>query len=122
VERRGRLEDRELELEFRRNCDGQNSGNLSWPFEVVFADKKANLTGLQLADLVARPVGINYLRPAQANRAFQLLMKKFYCDGGREKVGNAYDGVGLLVYPSQKAKSPDEPIEAITPIGSPQST
>ena len=122
VERRGRLEDRELELEFRRNCDGQNSGNLSWPFEVVFADKKANLTGLQLADLVARPVGINYLRPAQANRAFQLLVKKFYCDGGREKVGNAYDGVGLLIYPSQKAKSPDEPIEAITPIGSPQST
>jgi len=75
-----------------------------------------------LADLVARPVDINYLRPAQANRAFQLLMKKFYCDGGREKVGNDYDGVGLLVYPSQKAKSPDEPIEAITPIGSPQST
>jgi hypothetical protein len=50
---------------------------------VVFADKKANLTGLQLADLVARPVGINYLRPAQANRAFQLLVKKFHCDGGR---------------------------------------
>lgn len=122
VERRGRLEDRELELEFRRVCDGHHSGKESWPFDVVFADKKANLTGLQLADLVARPVGVSYLRPAQANRAFQLLMKKFYCDGGREKVGKAYEGIGLLVYPPQKAKSLDEPTEAIMPIGNPQST
>jgi hypothetical protein len=122
VERRGRSEDRELELEFRRVCDGHNSGKRSLPFDVVFADKKTNLTGLQLADLVARPVGVNYLRPAQTNRAFELLMKKFYCDGGRENVGAAYEGIGLLLYPPQKAKSLDEPTEAITPTRNPQST
>ena len=122
VECRGRTEDRELELEFRRICDGNNSGNRSLPFDVVFADKKTNLTGLQLADLVARPVGVNYIRPAQLNNAFELLRKKFYCDGGRDKVGTDYEGVGLLVYPPQKAKSPDEPTEAVAPTRNPQST
>ena len=122
VECRGKKEDRELELEFRRICDGNNPGNRQLPFDVVFADKKTNLAGLQLADLVARPVGLNYIRPAQANQAFDMLKRKFYCDGGREHVGSGYENVGLMIYPPQKAKSPDEPTEAITPIRNPQST
>ena len=122
VECRGKKEDRELELEFRRICDGNNPGLRQLPFDVVFADKKTNLAGLQLADLVARPVGLNYLRPAQANQAFDMLKRKFYCDGGRENVGSGYENVGLMIYPPQKAKSPDEPTEAITPIRNPQST
>ena len=122
VECRGKKEDRELELEFRRICDGNNPGNRRLPFDVVFADKKTNLAGLQLADLVARPVGLNYIRPAQANLAFGMLKRKFYCDGGREHVGSGYENVGLMIYPPQKAKSPDEPTEAITPIRNPQST
>lgn len=48
-------------------------------FDIVFADKKTNLAGLQLADLVARPVGLNHIRPAQANQAFDLLKAKFFC-------------------------------------------
>ena len=122
VECRGKKEDRELELEFRRICDGNNPGFRQLPFDVVFADKKTNLAGLQLADLVARPVGLNYIRPTQANQAFDMLKKKFYCDGGREHVGSGYENVGLMIYPPQKAKSPDEPTEAITPIRNPQST
>ena len=122
VECRGKKEDRELELEFRRICDGNNPGLRQLPFDVVFADKKTNLAGLQLADLVARPVGLNYIRPAQANQAFDMLKRKFYCDGGREHVGSGYENVGLMIYPPQKAKSPDEPTEAITPIRNPQST
>lgn len=122
VECRGKKEDRELELEFRRICDGNNPGNRQLPFDVVFADKKTNLAGLQLADLVARPVGLNYIRPAQANQAFDMLKRKFYCDGGREHVGSGYENVGLMIYPPQKAKSPDEPTEAIAPIENPQST
>ena len=122
VECRGKKEDGELELEFRRICDGENPDNRHLPFDIVFADKKTNLTGLQLADLVARPVGINYIRPAQANQAFELLKQKFYCDGGREQVGVDYVGVGLKIYPPQKAKSPGEPTEAVTPTGNPQST
>lgn len=122
VECRGKKEDRELELEFRRICDGDNHGNRNLPFDVIFADKKTNLAGLQLADLVARPVGLNYIRPAQANQAFDLLKRKFYCDGGRERVGSGFENVGLMIYPPQKAKSPDEPTEAITPTRNPQST
>lgn len=122
VECRGKKEDSELELEFRRICDGDNPGKRNLPFDIVFADKKTNLAGLQLADLVARPVGLNYIRPKQANQAFDLLKSKFYCDGGRHCVGRGYEDVGLMIYPAQKAKSPDEPTEAITPTRNPQST
>lgn len=122
VECRGKKEDRELELEFRRICDGDNPGNRDLPFNIVFADKKTNLAGLQLADLVARPIGLNYIRPDQKNQAFELLQRKFYCDGGRANVGTGFRNVGLMVYPPQKAKSPDEPTEAIAPTGNPQST
>ena len=122
VECRGKKEDRELELEFRRICDGNGSQGRQLPFHIVFADKKTNLAGLQLADLVARPVGLNYIRPGQPNQAFDVLKKKFFCDGGRAKVGSGYENVGLVVYPPQKAKSPGEPTEAIAPTGNPQST
>ena len=122
VECRGKKEDRELELEFRRICDGDNSGSGLLPFNIVFADKKTNLPGLQLADLVARPVGLKYVRPEQRNQAFDLLKQKFYCKGGRENVGTDFRNVGLMVYPAQKAKSPGEPTEAVAPTGNPQST
>jgi hypothetical protein len=122
VECRGRKEDAELELEFRRICDGNNVTNKNLPFDVVFADKKTNLTGLQVADLVARPIGINYIRPNQPNQAFEILRRKFYCDGGRDFVGRGYENVGLLIHPPQKAKSPDEPTEAVAPTRNPQST
>jgi Protein of unknown function (DUF3800) len=118
VECRGKKEDSELELEFRRIRDGDNLVNRDLPFNIVFADKKTNLTGLQLADLV----GISYLRPTQENQAFELLKKKFYCEGGRMRVGTGYEDVGLMIYPPQKAKSPDEPTEAVAPTRNPQST
>jgi hypothetical protein len=122
VECRGKKEDAELELEFRRICDRNNPGGQPLPFDIVFADKKTNLAGLQLADLVARPVGINHLRPAQENKAFDLLKTKFYCAGGRHQLGHDFENVGLIVHPPQKAKSPDEPTEAIAPTRNPQST
>jgi hypothetical protein len=122
VECRGKKEDAELELEFRRICDGANPGNRTLPFEVIFADKRSNLAGLQLADLVARPVGLSHVRHGQFNQAFNVLKRKFFCDGGRAKVGYGFENVGLMIYPPQKAKSPDEPTEAIAPTGNPQST
>jgi hypothetical protein len=114
--------DTELERAFRRICDGANAGSHTLPFDIVFADKKTNLTGLQLADLVARPIGLSHLRPDQLNQAFETLKLKFFCDGGRACAGLEYENVGLMVYPPHKAKSPGEPTEAIAPTGNPQST
>ena len=99
VEKRGKKEDNELELEFRRICDGANWFNKTLPFDVMFADKKINSTGLQLADLIARPVGMSVLRPDQENRAFDVLKQKFYCKGGRHDVGHHYEGWGLKKFP-----------------------
>ena len=79
---RGKAEDSALELAFRRIVDG----SLSWgrqskdftavAFESVFVKKSINSTGLQLADLTARPIALNTLRPGQPNRAFEIIAKK----------------------------------------------
>jgi hypothetical protein len=106
VECRGKKEDKDLELEFRRICDGQNRLGKSLPFEVLFSDKKVMSSGLQLADLVARPIGLNLLRPEQENRAFDVLKRKFYCNGGREKVGEGYEGVGMKIFPAPESEKP----------------
>ena len=47
-----------------------------YPFDVVFVDKKANHLGLQLADLLARPIGLSILRPDQPNRTYEVMEKK----------------------------------------------
>ena len=122
VECRGKREDAELELEFRRIRDQRRAQGQAQAFELLFADKRTNLSGLQLADLVARPIGVHHLRPQQANQAFDILRSKFYCRGGRQAVGREYENVGLLQHPPQKAKSPGEPTEAIAPTRNPQST
>ncbi|MDE0716044.1 MAG: DUF3800 domain-containing protein [Gammaproteobacteria bacterium] len=94
VENRGWREDDELELEFRRIVGGSNYLRRRLPFEIVFADKKSNSGGLQLADLVARPVGISVMHPEKANRAYQVLEKKF----DRDENGRI-DGWGLKRFP-----------------------
>lgn len=78
VESRGKREDNELELEFRRICDRNNYENAILPFRLQFVDKKSNSTGLQLADLVARPIGLHILKPQQTNRAYDVIKTKFY--------------------------------------------
>lgn len=93
VEKRGKNEDDDLELEFRRICDGANYKHEKLNFEIVFADKKSNSAGLQLADLVARPIGLSVLRPAQANRAFAAVRPKLLQKNGR------IEGWGLKCFP-----------------------
>jgi hypothetical protein len=56
-------------------------------------------SGLQFADLVARPIGLNLLRPEQPNRAFAILKEKFFCEGGRKRTGKGFEGLGLKVFP-----------------------
>ena len=106
VECRGKKEDAELELEFRRICDGANKLSMPLPFDIIFADKKVNSAGLQLADLVARPIGLSFIRPTQSNRAFEVLKKKFFCSGGRANVGEGFENWGLKIYPSPESERP----------------
>jgi hypothetical protein len=87
-ERRGAKEDADLELAFHRIIAGSaklQSGSanlkkvaavkqLNW--SAHFVSKKANSSGLQLADLIARPVGLSVLRPGQPNRAFDTVQHK----------------------------------------------
>lgn len=81
-ESRGHKEDRELEIVFRRICDNaENWGYKRFDFQQcnfrpVFAPKTCNSTGLQLADLTARPVALKILRPEQNNRAYDIIHPK----------------------------------------------
>lgn len=105
VEARGAKEDKDLELEFRRYCASDRATKLP-PFELIFADKRTNSSGLQLADLVARPIGLSVLRPTQPNRAFDVLRQKFFCKGGRKNTGKVYRGLGLKIYPDTDSEKP----------------
>jgi len=83
-ESRGRVEDTQLELEFRRVCSNQR--RWGWravdftraPLEPVFVPKAANLAGHQLSDLIARPLALRALRPDQPNRAAELVANRVW--------------------------------------------
>jgi hypothetical protein len=94
VERRGRREDAELEFAFRRVCDGSNALHRSLPFKLVMIPKSSNSAGLQLTDLMARPVALKYLRPDQPNRAYEIIESKF-----RRSPAGKIDGWGLKILP-----------------------
>jgi Protein of unknown function (DUF3800) len=93
VECRGKNEDDDLELEFRRICDGANFAAKKMPLDVVFADKKSNSIGLQLADLMARPMGMSVLKPQQSNRAVDVIRTKLL------QVNGKTEGWGLKCFP-----------------------
>jgi hypothetical protein len=93
-EARGAKEDAELELAFRRICDGDNRSRRPYPFGLHLADKKTNSEGLQLADLTARPCGLHVLRPGQPNRAWDVILGKLFA--GRH---DCITGNGLKIFP-----------------------
>lgn len=92
-ERRGAKEDAELEAAFVQICARNATGKVL-PFASVMCDKRCNSPGLQLADLVARPIGRKLLDPAQPNRAYDILSTKFR----RDRRGDER-GWGLKVFP-----------------------
>lgn len=94
VEGRGRKEDRDLELEFRRICQGDNFHRKPLPFEILTADKKVNSIGLQLADLIAYPIGRQLHRPEQPYRPYQIVEVKF-----RRSPKGIFKGWGLKIFP-----------------------
>ena len=94
VEQRGRREDDALELSFRRICDGDNRWGRMPGFEIIFADKRANSAGLQLADLIARPIGRHVLDRTQPNRAWDIIEPKL-----RRSPQGQIEGWGLKIFP-----------------------
>ena len=93
VEQRGLNEDKELELAFRRIVNKGNWYDAPLPFEIIFANKKVNSCGLQIADLVAHPIGRHVINPEQENRSFKILEQKIIGRNGKK------EGYGLKVFP-----------------------
>jgi hypothetical protein len=63
-------------------------------FELRFANKQVNSVGMQLADLIAHPIGRRMLKPNQPNRAYELVERKLL----RNEHGKL-EGWGLKVFP-----------------------
>ena len=106
-ERRGRREDDELELEFRRMCGGANRLGIQLPFEIVFATKQVNSTGLQLADLVARPIGMSVLRSGQEESCFRRAQTQVLLQWRAEQCRKGLRELGSEIFPAlRKRKAP----------------
>ena len=96
IEKRGKKEDKLLSEHFQRLL-ARGTGFVSAErlkeinTKIVFKDKKENINGLQLADLIAYPTARYIINPKRANPAFDLFEQKFY-----RKNGKRY---GLKIFP-----------------------
>jgi hypothetical protein len=87
IEKRGKKEDKKLEEHFQRLLS-RGTGYVSAErlkevnIKIVFKDKKENINGLQLTDLVAYPIARYVIEPKRANPAFEVLSKKIYNRNG----------------------------------------
>ena len=75
-ESRGKIEDSELKMAFQTLVSDSGSLDSFIDLKCLVASKQVNSAGLQLADLVARPIGIKWLNPDQANRAYEVIARK----------------------------------------------
>lgn len=92
-EERGANEDQELALIFEKICGGQNNwGKL--PFQLVFANKKTNMPGLQVADLAAYPIARHIIDSKKPNPAYDIIEKRF-----RRNSSGKIEGWGLKIFP-----------------------
>lgn len=92
-ESRGKSEDEKLSATFKKVRGGTATGAMP-NLRYQFVSKKANSTGLQLADLIARPIAMSTIRPDQRNRAYAVVEPKLW----RNVDGNV-GGYGLTVLP-----------------------
>lgn len=94
AEARGRREDAELQAAFDDICSRPEYQTAHLPFRLEIAHKRVNSEGLQLADLTARPMGLQVIRPDQSNRAWDVLETKLH----RNSTGEI-NGYGFKVFP-----------------------
>jgi hypothetical protein len=82
IEARGLREDTKLKREFYRIKDNKarwgykQTDFTKIPLDMLCVDKKSNSTGLQLTDLIVRPIALERMRPSQANRTYDILREK----------------------------------------------
>jgi len=101
VESREKKEDAELELAFHRIISNHFDRGMRHkrdykftPFNIRFAGKQANSTGMQLADMVVHPIGRHVIDPEQQNRAYDVIEGKLI-----EKPSGGVMGMGLKIFP-----------------------
>lgn len=92
----GGREDKELELEFYRIKQGRHYlCHRTFPdLDHRIVSKKINSGGLQLADLVARPIGLHCLNTSQPNRAYEIIGQKIM-----PHTGSGMKSWGLKIFP-----------------------
>jgi hypothetical protein len=86
IEKRGKKEDKQLDEHFQRLLSRGTSFVSAQRLKDVrikihFRDKKENINGLQMADLLAYPIARYVLDPKRANPAFEVLESKIYKKG-----------------------------------------
>jgi hypothetical protein len=96
IEKRGKKEDRTLAEHFQRLISRGTSFVSSERLQAVdlkisFRDKKENINGLQLADLLAYPLARYVIDPKRANPSFDILESKIYRKGNKR--------YGLKIFP-----------------------
>jgi hypothetical protein len=100
IESRGPLEDARMQYEIARLfLDGTSYVSATWFRQqffpgVAFRDKNQNCTGLQLADLIARPCGQKVLYPQSTPARWPAIRKKL-CPG----METGHSIVGLKIVP-----------------------
>jgi hypothetical protein len=88
IEKRGRKEDQQLASHFEK-IKVRGTGFVSreriqnYDIKIEFRDKKENINGLQVSDLIAYPISNYVMYPQRANPAFDLIADKFYLKGGK---------------------------------------
>ncbi|WP_070138422.1 DUF3800 domain-containing protein [Crocinitomix algicola] len=96
IEKRGKKEDRQLHEHFQRLL-ARGTGFVSserlknYNIDIDFKDKRDNINGLQLADLIAYPVARYVIDPKRANPSFEVFQQKFYSKNGKR--------YGLKIFP-----------------------
>lgn len=106
IESRMPEENRNLGRAFHQILEENKEWQERYPLRLVFADKKVNSIGIQLADLIAYPIGRHILNPEEKNLAFEIVEKKLF-------QYPHYIKLGLEIFPeaskinSEKQKTPD---------------
>ncbi len=78
IESRMDSQNKELDQAFQKMLEKNNALQDQYPLKLIFGDKKTNSVGLQIADLIAYPIGRYVLKPHEENLAFKVIEQKFH--------------------------------------------